>query len=141
MYLADTLRLNCNPFNVRILSRNMQFLQEEALLFIISTTAVLSQKMTILQLADSCSHVKRPAVNTNNSKYSILGHFSSMNPSSQCPKNHLVPKIQPYPKCLEALASEQNEISSEVANISMSSLVWCSSYHSSKTPTKSDSQI
>ena len=120
MYLADTLRLNCNQFNVRILSMNMQFLQEEALLFIISITAVLLQKMTILQLANSCSHIKRPAINANNSKYSILGHFSSMNPSSKHPKSHLVPKIQPYPKCLVALVSEQNEISSEVANMSIS---------------------
>ena len=105
-YLALTLRLNLRPFKVIILISTMQFLQLDVKLFIIETTAVLSQKTVTLQFAISFSHVSNPAARAKSSRYSILGSSYLMNSVSQSPLIQLLLYRHPNPKVEEAEASE-----------------------------------
>ena len=96
-YFTKILLLNFRLFSTSILSKTMQFLQEDDVLLTMFTTAWLLQKIIILVFHSSFmfSHVKMPAQRANNSKYSMLGWDGFKNILFHCPKAHLLSKKQP----------------------------------------------
>ena len=107
MYVATILLLNRKPFNTKRRINFMQYSQPEVRLFIIDTTAWLSQCTRTLIFLSWNSQVNTPAHRANNSRNSILGLFEATKPTSQVPQIHCLPRIQPKPKLFHALASEK----------------------------------
>ena len=80
----------------------------EVILFMILTTAWLSQKTMNLLLVNLSAHVRTPTTKANNSRKVMLGSYSITNLDPHLPNVKLLLKTAPKPKSLLSEESVEN---------------------------------